>query len=53
MTHRPLSCVEFGVDDDVDNVGDSDEKLMVMMMAMVKVILITVNMVSRMKECLP
>ena len=42
---QALSCVEFGVDDDVDNDNavDSDEKLKVMMMAMVKVIMITVS----------
>ena len=52
---QALSCVEFGVDDDVDNdnVDDSDEKLMVMMMAMVKVILIRVSMVVMIRECLP
>ena len=52
---QPLSCVEFVVDDDVDNdkIGDSDEKLMVMMMAMVKVNLITLSMVVMIKECFP
>ena len=52
---QPLSCVEFVVDDDVDNdkIGDSDEKLLVMMMAMVKVNLITLSMVVMIKECLP
>ena len=50
---QALSCVQFGVDDvDNDNVDDSDEKLMVMMMATVKVILIMVRMVVMIKEYL-